>query len=81
MWERNILRTIYGAKYKRGERKIRTSTDIYSLFDPSDIIITIGSKRIQWLGHTYRMDNSRNAKELLEDKPGRERMVGRSRLR
>jgi hypothetical protein len=52
-----------------------------NMFNASDIISTIKSKRIEWLGHIQRMARERGVKRIFEDKPGGRRRVGRPRLR
>jgi hypothetical protein len=51
------------------------------MFNASDIISTIKSKRIEWLGHIQRMTRERGVKRIFEDKPGGRRRAGRPRLR
>jgi hypothetical protein len=52
-----------------------------NMFNASDIISTIKSKRIEWLGHIQRMARERGVKRMFEDKPGGRWRVGRLRLR
>jgi hypothetical protein len=52
-----------------------------NMFNAPDIISTIKSKRIEWLGHIQIMARERGVKRIFEDKPGSRRRVGRPRLR
>jgi hypothetical protein len=45
-WERKTLRRIYGPKYINNEWKTRTNEEIMHMFNASDIISTIKSKRM-----------------------------------
>jgi hypothetical protein len=58
-WERKILRRIYGPKHINNEWKTQTNEEIMNMFNSPDIISTIKSKRIEWLGHTQRMARER----------------------
>jgi hypothetical protein len=52
-----------------------------NMFNTPDIISTIKSNRIEWLGHIQRMAREKGVKRIFEDKPGGRRRVGRPRLR
>jgi hypothetical protein len=52
-----------------------------NMFNGPDIISTIKSKRIKWLGHIQRIGRERGVKWIFEDKPGGRRRVGRPRSR
>jgi hypothetical protein len=52
-----------------------------NMFNALDIISTIKSKRIEWLGHIQRMTRERGVKRIFEDKPGGRWRVGRPRFR
>jgi hypothetical protein len=69
-WERKMLRTIYGPKYINNEWKTQTNEEIMNMFNAPDIISTIKSKRIEWLGHIQRMARQRGVNRIFEDKPG-----------
>jgi hypothetical protein len=51
------------------------------MFNAPDIISTIRSKRIEWLGYIQRMARQRGVKWIFKDKPGGRRRMGRPRLR
>ena len=69
-WESKVLRRIFGPK-----------KEIEQLYGNPNIIAEIKSKRISWLGHVIRMEESRIDKKLFNGKPGGRRKTGRPRLR
>jgi hypothetical protein len=81
IWEKKILRRIYVPKYINNEWKTRTNEEIMNMFNGPDIISTIKSKRIKWLGHIQRIGRERGVKWIFEYKPGGRRRVGRPRSR
>jgi hypothetical protein len=51
-----------------------------STYTPN-IVSTIKSKRIEWLGHIQNMERDRGVKRIFEDKPNGRWRVERPRLR
>ena len=80
-WERKILRKIYGPTKDKGTWRIRTNQEIYDLYKDNDIVIDIKVRRIEWLGHICRMNDTRLPRMILNAKLDGRRKVGRPRLR
>jgi hypothetical protein len=51
------------------------------LIEGADLVRFIKARRIKWLGHIQRMDQTRPARRLLDWKPMGTRAVGRPRQR
>jgi hypothetical protein len=51
IFERRIMRTIYGPTYENGVRRIKYSDELYSLCKDTDTVRVIKLARIRWLGH------------------------------
>jgi hypothetical protein len=76
-WERKILRKIYGPTKWR----IKTNAELITKYKSQDIINVIKIRRLEWLGHVIRMDETRSVKKILEGKLEGRRGRGRPRLR
>jgi hypothetical protein len=48
VWERQILRKIFGAKKEGNEWKIRNNQELRNMYGRPDIIGDIKSKRLGW---------------------------------
>lgn len=81
IWERKILRKIYGPTCDNGLWRMKMNHELYDKFKSPDIIAIIKVRRLEWLGHVMRMQNQRTAKKILEGKPEGRRRIGRPRLR
>ncbi|XP_039299202.1 uncharacterized protein LOC120355027 [Nilaparvata lugens] len=81
VWERKILRKIYGPIFSNGEWRIRTNQELRELFGNPDIVSEIKVRRLSWLGHLERMSDSRSAKKVHRMNPGGRRLKGRPRMR
>jgi hypothetical protein len=51
------------------------------MYGQPDIIAKIKSKRLEWLGHVERMEESRMVKRVFEGHPGVRRKIGRPKKR
>jgi hypothetical protein len=49
MWERKILRKIYGPTYENGYWRIEMNQEIYNKFKSPNIVTTIKVRRLEWL--------------------------------
>ena len=56
VFERNVLRMIFGAIYVNGEWRIRYNDELYQLFGLLNIAERIRTKRLRWAEHVERMD-------------------------
>lgn len=81
VWERKILRRIYGPKIENGEWRIRTNEEVLELYGQPDIIQEIKSARLRWLGHIERSDERSLLSKLYKGHPGGRRCIGRPRKR
>jgi hypothetical protein len=76
-----VLRKIYGPTEENGCWRIKMNHEIRDKFKSPDIISAIKLRRLEWLGHVMRMNETRVARKILDNKPGRKRRRGRPRLR
>ena len=82
IFERKILRRIYGPVCgNNGEWRIRTNRELEQLMKNEDIVRFIKSRRLAWMGHVLRMDESRIPRRIMEWKPVGRRNKGRPRKR
>jgi len=81
IFERQILRKIFGAVNIDNIWRIRKNMEIDELIEGADMVRFIKAQRIKWLGHIQRMDQARQTRKLLDWKPMGTRPVGRSRQR
>jgi hypothetical protein len=80
-WERKILRKIYRPKCEQGIWRIRSNLEIQNVYKSPDIVTEIKVRRLEWLGHVVRMEDTRLPKMVFNAKPEGRRGVGRPRLR
>ncbi|PSN54154.1 hypothetical protein C0J52_06854 [Blattella germanica] len=78
IFERKILRRIYYPVCgNNGEWRIRTNRELEQLMKNEDIVRFIKSRRLAWMGHVLRMDESRIPRRIMEWKPVGRRNKGR----
>jgi hypothetical protein len=70
VWERKVLRKIFGAVCEEGEWRIRTNDEVYKLYCGAR------TRRLQYLGHVVKMEEHRVPRKILEKHP-----AGRPRKR
>jgi hypothetical protein len=58
-WERKVLRKIYGPTKENGCWRIQMNHEIREKFKSPDIISVIKLRRLGWLGHVMRMNETR----------------------
>lgn len=81
IWERKILRRIYGGK-KDGEVWIRrTNEEVMNLYREPPISQVVKATRLRWLGHLERMSEERTAKMMKNIDMGGTKKKGRPRKR
>jgi hypothetical protein len=80
-WERKILRKIYRPKCEQGVWRIRSNLEIQSMCKSPDIVMEIKVRRLDWLGHVIRMEDTHLQKMVFNAKPEGRCGVGRPRLR
>ena len=81
MFDRRVLRCIYGAKQENGIWRKRYNHELYEMFNDSDIVVHIKVKKLAWAGHLMRMSDERTLKKIFNTKPDGTRSVGRPKLR
>ncbi|PSN33932.1 hypothetical protein C0J52_23017, partial [Blattella germanica] len=81
-WTFDILKNIFGAVRDQYGWRIRTNSDLQTLFGQPDIVVKIKQERIRWTGHVQRMSETRTAKKIFIRKlEGSGRRRGRPRKR
>ena len=80
-WERKILRKIYGPTKENGQWRIKTTEEFRTKYKSQDIVSIIRIRRLKWLRHVSRMNETRSVKKIFEGKLEGRRGRGRSRLR
>jgi hypothetical protein len=81
LFERMVLRCIFGAKQENGIWRKRYSFDLHDTFNEPSIVTSIKVKILAWAGHLVRMNNDRTIKNIFNTKPDGVRSVGRPKLR
>jgi hypothetical protein len=80
-WERKILRKIYGPTKDNGQWKIKMNAELMAKYKAPNIVNVIKIRRLEWLGHVVRMNETRSVKKIFEGKLEGRRGRGRLRLR
>ena len=80
-WERKILRKIYGPTKENGWWRIKTNEELMTKYKTPDTVSIIEIRRLEWLGHVVRMNETRSVKKIFEGKLEGRRSRGRPRLR
>jgi hypothetical protein len=78
---KKILRKICGLKSEQGVWRIRRNLEIHNMYKSPDIVTEIKVRRLEWLGHAIRMEDTRLPKVVFNAKPEGRRGVGIPRLR
>ena len=78
--ERKILRKIYGPTKENGQWRIKTNEELMTKYKAPDIVNVIKIRRLEWLGHVVRMNETRSVKKIFEGKLEGRRGRGRPRL-
>lgn len=81
VFERKILRRIFGPVQDSGNWRIRHNREVYELYNSNDIVKEIKLARLRWLGHICRLPESATCKEMTFTRPTGARRVGRPPLR
>jgi hypothetical protein len=81
IFERKIVRRIYGS-INEGERwRIRTNKEIEDILEGADIVKFIKYLSLRWCGHSERMNNERMPKKIMTTKMEGTRKTGGPRKR
>ncbi|MXP61705.1 hypothetical protein FD744_25325 [Pantoea sp. Taur] len=81
VFERKILRRIFGGVHIDGNWRRRTNNEICSIFNEKDVVLTMKLGRLRWAGHVARMNNEAIPKKLLTEPLHGTRRRGRPKLR
>ena len=81
LFERKVLRCIFGAKKEKGTWRKKYNYELYETFKEPNIVTYIKVKRLAWAGHLMRMNNNRTLKKIFNTKPDGVRSIGRPKLR
>jgi hypothetical protein len=80
-WERKILGKIYGPTKENGQWRNKTNEELMTKYKTPDIVSIIKFRRLEWLGHVVRRNETRSVKKIFEGKLEGRRCRGRPRLR
>jgi hypothetical protein len=80
-WERKIMTKIYGPTKGNGQWRIKTNLELMTKYKSQDIVTVIKIRRLEWIGHVIRMNETRCVKKIFEGKLEGRRGRGRSRVR
>jgi hypothetical protein len=75
------LRKIYGSTKKNGQWRIKTNEEFMTKYKAPDIVNVIKFRRLEWLEHVDRMNETRSVKQIFKGKLEGRRGSGRPRLR
>ena len=81
IFERKILRRIYGPVTDGGRWQIITNQELCQLYGENDIVKSCKMSRLRWAGHVIRQDDDDLSRRVLLSEPGGKRPRGRPRLR
>jgi hypothetical protein len=80
VFERKILRKIFGPNKENGIWRIKTSQELDELIKRKNIINFIRAQRLSWLGHIERMQGTRMVKAIFSWNPISRRPMEDQRL-
>ena len=81
VFERRILRTIFGGIQIENNWRRRFNHELYELYAEPDIVKYIKINRLRWFGHVLRMDEERVPLKMLNGHPDGTRRAGRPKGR
>jgi len=81
VFERKILRKIFGLTYENGSWRIKTNEELDKLIKHENIINFARAQRLGWYGHIERMQETRIVKAIHAWKPISKRPMGRPKIR
>jgi hypothetical protein len=74
---RKIIRRIYGPVKQGREWRIRNNEEIDNIIRKKDIVRFVKARRISWVGHVERREDSRMPKRVMTEKIYTKRKRGR----
>jgi hypothetical protein len=81
LFERKVLRCIFGAKQEKETWRKRYNYELYEAFNEPNVVNYIKVKRLARAGHLMSMNNDRTLKKIFNTKPDGVRKAGRPKLR
>ena len=81
VFERKILRRIYGPICEEATWRSRYNEELCRLYDESDLVTSIRITRLRWAGHIVRTQDNLPCTKITLDKLEGRRRVGRPNLR
>jgi hypothetical protein len=76
-----MKRRIYGPVRQGREGRIRNNEEIYYIIRKKDIVRFVKARRISWIGHVERMEDSRMPKRVMREKIYARRKRSRPKVR
>jgi hypothetical protein len=67
-WERKILRKIYGSKCEQEMWRIRSNLELQNAYKSPDIITEIKIRKMEWLGHIFKTEDTQIPKTIINTK-------------
>jgi hypothetical protein len=81
VFERKVLRAIFGPTNNNGEWRIKYNDELYTLYKDSDIITYNKINHIRWAGHVIRPEEQNPARRVFAAVVEETRQKGRPKLR
>jgi hypothetical protein len=81
VFERKVLRRIYGPLCEGATWRSRHNEELYRLYDEIDLVTAIRTSRLRWAGHIVLMHDNLPCKKITLDKSEGRRRVGRPNFR
>jgi hypothetical protein len=81
IFERKILRCIFGAVQENGQWRRRYNFELYKFYDEPDLTKYIRINRLHWAGHVTRMSDDRITERVFIARPEGKRGIGRPKMR
>jgi hypothetical protein len=80
LFERRVLRCIFGVVQENGMWRKRCNHELYELFNEPDIVKYIKVNKLEWAGQVTRMGSNRTVKKMFNTRPEGTRKIGRPKL-
>jgi len=81
VFERKILRRIFGPAKENQTWRIKTNEELDKLIKHKNIVNYIKAQRLSWFGHVQRMPDTRTVKKIFKWNPLTRRSQGRPKYR
>jgi hypothetical protein len=78
IFERIILRMIYGPVNNNGTLKTRNNSALYTLYNEPDIVKVVKTGRMRLLGHLFRIQELNHCSNITLLKPNGNQCVGKT---